>query len=496
MSEDPAGERGRAWRCRWPAILAIGVLLGMLPPLTACAPSEAPSSHLPPPPDADLRPFAPPRLDRADGASRGDPGDYPALISALLAQELSVIFDLPEHADAMVPAGGDRDLLPTFDAVAEDIVIPMVFDSLDHEQQASVAAAGPVLALGERKRLYRLIVDLAMARLYQTAAGDASGEAGYLRQLAARPADASGTSFIAWRGLEGAVWKRRIASHLKPLDRPFAVLGLMASRYLHTHVFSILGYLVARDMSTAMIAADAARSPDDIERLTASLMDQAMLPLMGVDSLFAIAGIRAEIDRIGAAHRAPLHDIAQKSTVSAWRCLRWHFFDMSSRRLASARQTAPRHAESMAARLREEEGRAARRLSAFLPGPVASPVRFAGMDEKTWAALAAEPAGCVERADKSFPPVLAMTPEAESRRPVAPAQKSDDSCESILERARAIEDRRQRATFCQTAKRSFPDEAVSVLLAHIARGRMTEAERSALVVGLGLRERGARDGDT
>ena len=487
----------------------IAIVLAMLLTISACTSNDRPATYLQPPPDAGLRPLDQPVLAVAEDSIRGHPGDYPALISNILATELSMIFDLPQEASAMVRSKGDQDLVPTLDAVTDEIIIPMVLGALDDEQKKRVSEARLRISLGDREQLYRLIIDAAMARLWQTASGDASSEAGYLQHLAARSSEPGASTFIDWQGVDGAVWKRRIADNLQPSGRPFAVLGMMTSHYLQTHIFSMIGYLVTRNLAEALIdnrlvtPKDKLRSRDDVQGLTASLMERAMLPLMGIDTLFSIAEMRVERSKAAIAYDVTLHGISAPDASASWPCARWQFFDSLHQRSVSDRWAAAgqdgaheAHARWTALRLRQQEETVAQRLSAFLPGTVDNPIRFGGLDKETWERLSTEPIGCTDggHADIAAASDAALsstaTPSGTSviEQRTSPAQQGDLSCQSILDQADVLEDDQRRSAFCQLAERSFPDEAMTALLANIARGRLSEAERSALFVGIGLLE--------
>lgn len=478
----------------------MALIVGALLSVGACVAKRPASTDFPPPPDADLRPLTQPVLEVVTGSAVGGPEDYPQLISAILASELSSIFNLPQDTEARFRADVNTNLVPVLDAVTDGIIIPMLFDALDPRQKALIAEASPRMSLGDREHVYRLIIDVAMARMWQAASGDLSDREGYLQHLATRSGEADDTSFITWHGGDGAVWKARIKRNLQPSGHPFAVLGMMTSHYLHTHIFSIISYLVARSFSETIIdsefasRADELTMPRGIDELTAVLMDRAMLPLMGIDWLLSIADHRAGQSDMALAQEPPTYAVLKNNGSSRWRCAGWNFFTTARQRLfgnireidsqSNAHQT---YAARMATRLREQEGRVGRHLSSFLSGHVDNPIRFAGFDIETWESLSIQPIDClrgqrVEIAAEADPrnPSKAMTREQENLL----TSSNDHSCSNILDMAGIISDDHVRSMFCRLAEQSFPSEATILLLENIESGRFSDSELSAIFVGL------------
>lgn len=321
----------------------------------------------------------------------------------------------------------------------------MLFDALEQREQVLISGTMPRISLGDRERLYRLIIDVAMARVWQTASGDGT--------------------FLAWRGIDGAVWRQRIREHLQPAERPFVVLGVLTARYLHTHIFSITGYLIARSFADGLIdheagsAVRAQRSRQDVEALAAELMNQAKL--LGVDSLFTI--------------------------TAAGPCAGSGFFQAADRYLKEEqpgtkrrRPSDPVYAERIEASLRDQEHAVARYMSGVLPDEAANPIRFAGFDVAAWKALVQKPAGCAKAPDIEI--AADATPRLETLAP----KPGDLACEAVISHAQVIPDDRLHASLCAELERMFPKDAHDLLLANLAQGRLSAAERSALTVGLAL----------
>ncbi|MGI9501429.1 MAG: hypothetical protein ACR2RE_00040, partial [Geminicoccaceae bacterium] len=435
-----------------------------------CAPNTrliASTPLLPPPPEADLRPVSPPELEPADPLNTGDVGDYSRLISNLLAVELASIFGLPDGAEGLVQEAGSAHLVPVLDAVTGEIIIPMLFEALEQREQALISDTMPRISLGDRERLYRLIIDAAMARVWQTASGDATGRAAYLAHLAARSSGQGDDTFLAWRGIDGAVWRQRIHEHLQPANRPFVVLGVLTSHYLHTHIFSITGYLIARSFADGLIdheagsAVRARRSRENVETLAAELMNRAKLPLLGVDSLFTI-------DAAGPCAGSGFFQAADR------------FLKEEQPGTERRRPSDPVYAERIEASLRDQEHEVARYMSGVLPDEAANPIRFAGFDVAAWKALVQEPAECAKAPD------VKIAADAVPRRETLAPKPGDQACETVVRRAHVIPDDRLRASLCVQLERMFPRDARDLLLANLARGRLSAAERSALTVGLAL----------
>lgn len=471
----------------------ISMVAAVLLSVGACAPNtrlitDAPL--LPPPPEADLRPVSPPELTPAAPSEPGDVADYPALISNLLAVELASIFGLPDGAGSLVQAGESEPLVPILDAVAGEIIIPMLFDALDQREQILLADARPRISLGNRENLYRLIINVAMARVWQTAAGDATGRAAYLTHLATRSTGRDADNFLAWRGIDGAVWRQRIRTNLQPAERPFVVLGVLTSHYLHTHIFSITGYLIARSFADALIdhrigSEDGAQAPQlDVDALAAELMDRAKLPLLGIDSLFTIAAEWAEHAGPAAPEGVAQPVFAASAAAKPGPCASSRFFQAADKHLIDGKAGTERRAgqayvERIEASLRDQEHVVARHMSAFLPGQAGSPIRFAGFDVITWKALVREPAGCARTQHVAKAAAI-------PRREIVTAKSGDRTCEAVLLHAHILADDRLHASLCAQIERMFPNGARNLLLANLAGGRLSAAERSALAVGLAL----------
>lgn len=471
----------------------ISIVAAVLLSVGACAPNtrlitDAPL--LPPPPEADLRPVSPPELAPADPSEPGDVADYPLLISNLLAVELASIFGLPDGAGSLVDEAEPKRLVPILDAVTGEIIISMLFDALDQREQTLLADARPKISLGNRENLYRLIINAAMARVWQTAAGDATGRAAYLAHLATRSTGGDDDTFLAWRGIDGAVWRQRIRTNLQPAERPFVVLGVLTSHYLHTHIFSITGYLIARSFADALIdhrirAADAARSSQlVVDAFAAELMDRAKLPLLGIDSLFTIAAEWAEPAGPATSEGVAQPVFAASAAATPGPCTGWRFFQAADKHLideeaGAERRAGQAYAERIEASLRDQEHAVARHMSAFLPGQAGSPIRFAGFDVTTWKALLQEPSGCAKIRDVA---IAAAIP----RREIVTAKPGDRTCEAVLLHARILADDRLHASLCAQIERMFPKDARNLLLANLAKGRLSAAERSAITVGLAL----------
>ena len=478
-------ERGR--KSRVTAIAALLLTVG------ACAPHTRPIAVAPllPPPEANLRPVGPPKLEHAHSSNTGDVGDYTPLISNILAVELAPIFGLPEGAENLVHETRSRHLAPVLDAVTAEIIIPMLFEALDQREQAQLVDVSPRISLGDRERLYRLIINVAMARVWQTASGDAAGKAAYLTHLATRSTGRGDDAFLAWRGIDDAVWRQRIREHLQPADRPFVVLGLLTSHYLHTHVFSITGYLVARHFAEALIdqgvrSAKVARgSGADIDALAAELMDWAKLPLLGIDSLLTIAANWAEQTEPPMLPGSVQPVFAVSEAAMSSPCRSWRFFRAADLHLIGERTDDEHHsdqayAERIEASLRDQEHAVARHLSAVLPGRIGSPIRFAGFDAAAWKALVQDPTGCARPLDVS------NAADIVPRRKTAATKPGNQACEIILRAADVVADDRLHAPFCAQIERMFRKDARDLFLANLAKGRLSAAERSVLTVGLAL----------
>lgn len=485
----------------WSTIV-IGPTLCLIMLTSACGSPKTQRAYLPPPPDATMRVPVPPILQDADSSSDGSPSAYPTLISSILATELSAIFDLPQSSQATLDAHDDTLLVSVLNAVTNDIIIPMVFEPLDQRQKEVIAQKSLQISFGDARRLYHLIIDTTMARVWQAASGEADLYADYGRYVAGRPVNVEAglldQSFVEWSGIDGKDWQQRVAAHLSGSQHPFFLLGAMTARYLHAHIFSTIGYLVAQAFAEVLTEtpSEPASGPTatqlhdiEVDALIAELMVQAGLPLLGVDVLFSIMEGHVEEDRFSIGDRfGP--------------CRRWRFFERSMELYADRPGADDRpiavsnedFAAILASRSNEQEAIANRRLASFVDGGD-QPIQYIQLGSAQWRDLTTRPRGICDLGadDVAF---VEDTPHRWCDFRLSTTRDLDNEelsgveqrqlCDCATNRFGLVADKDLAFALCGYVARSWPAPVALQLLDDMTSNAPTSAALSGIFVGLNI----------
>jgi hypothetical protein len=362
--------------------------------LAACSGPDPPRTYLPPPTFVDLRVPEPPPLSVPEEAIADSPAAYPSLVAEILAAELAPVFDLSASGRVGPDGAARARRSAVMNAVTRDLVIPILFDSLTEAERTIIGASDLQISLGNADETHALIVDAAMARTWLAISGETRLHGGYLQHIAARPDDPP-VSFIAFSGLDPEAWQALVARRFEGVDHPFFLLGATTTRHLHAHVFSMIGFMVAEALAETLIRAehaDEARS--EVDARAAELMVRAGLPLLGVDTIYAL-----------------LHEgdptLAGIPNVAFPSCRRQHFFARSKALYEDGADDGI--AAMLAARTRAQEEIANRRLAKFMVDPD-QPIRYAHFSAAEWQALTAGPAIGCEPASVTDLRTAALTP--------------------------------------------------------------------------------------
>ena len=469
-------------------LLRLALIFAML---SACTQRQEPITYLPPPPDAAIRAHLPPKLEGSTPPSADTSVQtYMGLVSAILAKELSTLFDLPASSQMAVPSYQDDQLLGVLDSLTNDVIIPAVFDVLDHGQKDVAILAD--ISLSRRSDFYHVIIDTAVARALQAASGRMGLYEDYLTYLAEREPDgwSDADDFVLWSGVKASEWQASIIDHSRGTRHPFFLLGTRTATHLHTHIFSMIGYSVASSFAETLVDDDSAGLSSDrrqyharIDNLAAELMARAGLPLLGVDALFAVTADQAE-DR------------------GTQFCRRWRFFQRSME-LYTGRSADPRFAlandddiaSGLRERKREQEAAINRRLATFISNR-SERVSYVGFSRDQLSSLVDEPENGCGRAqlvasiiddDVKDGRVTAISPVAATAvAEVASARPWESLCNGVLAERKLPDDNDTRVALCILVGKMLPPKETLALLGDIARGRETIAGLSALYVGLGI----------